>query len=91
MQMESMALRRLYQVELSCSECQYKNTTISLGKSKATSDKLPSRRKPITSSKVMPGSKQRSSSMEAVILKISKGAQKLKKVGDGKDISKKGC
>ena len=41
---------------------------------------LPNRRKSIVS-KVVPKSKPRSSVVEAVILEISKGMQKLKKIG----------
>ena len=51
---------------------------------------LPSRKEP-TNSKVVPRNKQRSSPVEVVIPQISKGAQKLKKVGGGKDVRTKGC
>nr|XP_010905126.1 putative serpin-Z12 [Elaeis guineensis] len=51
---------------------------------------LPSRRKPTITFKVVLKSKQRSLAIEAVIPKVSKGAQKLKKVGGGRDIYTRG-
>ncbi|XP_073116198.1 uncharacterized protein [Elaeis guineensis] len=40
---------------------------------------------------MVPRSKQRSSAMETVIPKVSKGAQKLRTVGNGKDVHIRGC